>query len=236
MKYSQFKQDVMAFVNRNAQVFSQPNTDYVLTAMNSVRRFAQREYAFNLNRKPAFVEVSMIGQSLLTDFYGAPDGDALVVKQIDNLFEYGTAAVEGTTVYFRSNNIRFDTVGQMAREVAALTERNGVLVVRPNQTVPLNAFCYLQGVKLYHSSLTVPTWIMADVIEFLPDHNGGTDEDIFLTYFADWLKWATIFELNQYLNKADRFSLDIAVLDRAWESVRQFDAQQAVSTGSISLD
>lgn len=238
MTYTQFKQNVLGFVGRNNTIFSAPNTDLVLASMNDVRRAAQREYTFNLNRVAAFVEVSMIGKSLLEDFYATPaETTSLAVKQVDALYEYRTATVGTTTVYSRTGKVRFHSLGQMTREVPdAVQTGRGVVAVRANCREDLNPFCYLQGTKLYHSSLTVPTWIMADVVEFLPDHTGSTDEDIFLTYFADWLKWATILDLNQYLAKDNRFPLDLKMIDGLWESVRQFDAQQAASTGSITLD
>jgi hypothetical protein len=238
MKYSQFKQNVLGFVNRNSEVFNKPNTDLVLSSMNDVRRAAQREYTFNLNRISAFVEVSMIGQSLLEDFYAAPVAtDSIVAKQVEALYEYRTTAVGATAVYGRTAKIRFHSLTQMQRELAGGYHGDSRTVyVRNNETQELNSFCYLQGTKLFHSSSTTPTWIMADVVEFLPDHDGGSEQDIFLTYFADWLKWSTILDLNQYLNKNDRFQLDLKMIDGLWESVRQFDAQQAASTGSISLD
>ncbi len=180
----------------------------------------------------------MIGQSLLTDFYSTPAvaTTPLVVKQVDRLYEYDTTTVSSTTVYRRLSNVRFHQIGQLTLELPDSTRYQTQFVTNSTTTGVRTGFCYLQGVKLYHTNLTSPTWIMADVVEFLPDHTGGTDEDIFLTYFSDWLQWATIMQLNQYLSEDSKINVDIAMVDRLWESVKQFDAHQAFSTDSINLD
>lgn len=210
------------------------NTDLVLIAMNDARRWAQREYTFEQNATQAFVYLSMLGKSLLTDFRTTPSSASgtvvVVVKRIDALFEYATTTINSTTVYYPTLGIELRR--RMAIAAHVPSEPLATALTSPT----LGTFAYLQGQKLYHTNLTTQTWVLADVIEFLPDHAGGTSEDIFLKYYTDWLRVATLASLNVWLKDNERTPIDQALLGGLWNSVKQFDAQQAVSTDDLSLD
>lgn len=239
MTYANFKTMVLSYLNRTSGVFTSGALDYVLIAMNDARAAAQREYAFNLNRTIAFANVSLVGQSILTDFDTTPGGSTLiVVKQIDAVYEYATATVGVTTAYYRTAKVPFWRHSVFDTQVPLSSSTFG-----SNTSVNVNdvlrgmpQFCYMQGNKLFHSTLTTATPILCDVIQWLPDHDGGSSEDVFLTYFVDWLKYATLINLNQFLKDSERFPIDASFVQQLWESVKQFDAQQAASTGSIDLN
>jgi hypothetical protein len=238
MTYADFKTTVLSYVNRSSSIFTSGSLDYVLAAMNDARRAAQRDYTFNLNRTPAFVQLSLNGQSLLTDFDTTPVSTTLIVmKQVDAVYEYDSASVSGTTKYYRTAKIPYfrQSVFELELKTSAAYLSGSTTQVVGTEAIT-KQFAYMQGVKMYHSTLTTPTWVMVDGVEWLADHAGGAVEDIFLTYFADWLKYATLMNLNQFLKDGERFSIDATFFNNLWESVKQFDAQQGASTGAISLD
>ena len=229
MTIAEFTDVVASYMNRTSASFATANSqDVILAAMNDARRMAQRDYTFEMNKRMAYVELSLLGKSLLTDFDAAPnDTTTVVVKRVDGFWEYASASVGGTTVYYRTKKLDFRS---------AATFRNE-LPVRPDLTLDETAdFAYQLGVKVYHSNLTTATGFLADVVEFLPDLAAGGTPDIFLTYHVDWLKFATIANLNTWLKDSERAPLDMNMVARLWETVKQFDAQMGASTGSIDLD
>lgn len=238
MTYANFKTTVLSYVNRNSAVFTSGSLDYVLAAMNDARRAAQRDYTFNLNRTVGFVEVSLVGKSLLTDFDATPNGTAMVVKQVDAVYEYSTATVGGNTAYYRTARLPYYRQSQFERELPLAGGTFGVETSIAPQDILTNqmGFVYVQGTKIYHSRLTTPQWLMCDVVEILPDHDGGSSEDIFLTYFSDWLKYATILNMNQFLKEEYRFQIDMVFYNQLWESVKQFDAHQSAASGALIAD
>lgn len=239
MTYANFKTTVLSYTNRASATFTSGALDYVLIAMNDARRSAQRQYTFNLARRTAFAQVSLAPTSLLTDFDADPTGAGatVVVKQLDGAYEYASASVSGTTRYYRTNQMILTRHSAFAMEADISPVYFGsTSTQQPGQLAAAKQFIYLQGSNVYHSTLTTPTWYLFDVIEWIADHDGGSGEDIFLTYFVDWLKYATIMNMNQYLKDGERFPIDAQFVASLWESVKQFDAQQGAATGSIMLD
>lgn len=238
MTYANFKDQVLALMNRDATPFTSTGAqDLVLAAMNDARRDAQRKYAFNLNRQPVFADLSLIGKSLLTDFTVTPGGAAVVVKQVDAVYEYASTTVGATVAYYRTNKV------VLLRHSAFQAELNYSAMTLARTQPPYNtgslrtpmSFVYLQGTSLYHSTLQTTQNFFCDAIVMLPNHPGDTSQDVFLTYFVDWLKYATVMKLNLLLKDAERFQIDESVMEDMWNSVKQFDAQQAVQ-GAIDLD
>jgi hypothetical protein len=238
MTYANFKTTVLSYLNRAAATFTSGSLDYVLAAMNDARRAAQRGYTFNLARRPAFVDVSLVGKSLLTDFKSAPSGSTtVVVKQIDDIYEYSSTTVGSTTAYYRTAMIPYRRISQFQLgELPQSTSVDGSIDIADTTTDSISGFCYIQGTTLYHSTLATATWVMCDVVEMIADHDGGSSEDIFLTYFVDWLKYATLLNLNQFLKDSERFPIDAQFMQTLWDSVKQYDAQQSAASGAISLD
>lgn len=237
MTYANFKTTVLGYVARASGTFTSGSLDYVLAAMNDARRAAQRQYTFNLNRSTAFAQMSLAPTSMLTDFDVLPTGGTLkVVKQIDAVWEYSSESVSGTTRYYRLNKIPFFRHSVFEQELDWSPSVFGGTTQTNGQLRSAKQFVYMQGVNVFHSTLTTPTWFMFDVIEWLADHDGGSGEDIFLTYFVDWLKYATILNMNQYLQASERFPIDAAFMERLWTSVKQFDSQQGASMGTIAFE
>lgn len=238
--YSVFKETVLSQANRASSVFTSPTTsiDMVLVAMNNARRQAQRNYTFEIFRQPAYAAVSMAGVSLLTDFDANPTGAGalVVVKQIDGVYEYGTATVGATTVYYRTNRVPFWRHSQFNRELGISPSTFGGTQTILGSLQTADAFVYQQGTNVYHSNLSTPTYYLFDVVAWLPDHDGGAGTDFFLTYGADWLQMQTIKNMNAYLKDTEQVQVSSALLDEAWNSMKQFDAQLAASTWATNLD
>lgn len=233
MTYTNFKDLVCSYSNRLSALYSSVGAqDIVLAAMNDARRDAQRRYKFNLAKRQAFVKLSVLPQSMLTDFDVDPSGSgaAVVVSRLDDLWSYGTTTINATTAYYPTLRLDFRSRAELEYAV-------------PQRPWPWQGssastqadFAYSVGTNIFHSNLTVQTWYLAYVVEFLPDHDGGAGVDFFLTYFVDWLKFATLANLNVWLKDSERFQIDAAVLGAAWSSVTEFDAQHA-QQGPINLD
>jgi hypothetical protein len=236
MTIAEFTDEVVSYMNRTSALFtSAGGRDMVLAAMNDVRRSAQRDYTFESNRRTAYVELSLLGKSLLTDFDAAPnDTTTVVVKRVDAIWEYSSTTVSGTTAYYRTRELDFRNVGTFRQELPVRPDLN---ISSANTALNVTAeFAYLLGTKVYHSKLTTPTGFLADVVEFLPDLAAGGTPDIFLTYHVDWLRFATIALLNTWIKDSERAPLDLNMVGRLWESVKQFDSQMGAGTGSINLD
>jgi hypothetical protein len=238
MTYANFKTMVLSYVNRASAVYTSGSLDYVLIAMNDARRDAQRRYAFNLLRGTAFGQLSLAPCSLLTDFDTTPVSTTLqVVKQIDAVYEYGSATVSGTTRYYRTNRIPFHRQSVFETELAwSATAFGGQASAGDFSIASARSFAYQQGTDVFHSQLTTPTWFLFDVIKWMTDHDGGASEDIFLTYFTDWLKWATLLNLNAFLKDVEQVKVSSSLLIDSWNSVKQFDSQQGASVGAMNLD
>lgn len=238
--YSIFKETVLALATRSSTTFTTAGTsiDMVLVAMNNARRQAQREYAFNLNRTRAFAQLSIAPTSILTDFDADPTGAGatVVVKQIDNVYEYSSATVSGTTRYYPLNWVPFVRYSMLRTELGLAPSTFGSNTTVVGQLQSATQMTYQQGVNVMHTTLTTPAWYMFDVIEWLPDHDGGAGTDIFFTYFQDWLQYATLLHMNQFLKDGERFQFDQTFFQKLWDGVKQFDSQAGASTDSITLD
>lgn len=232
MTYANFKDSVVSYMNRAAAaVVTTGSLDLVLQAMNDARRWAQREYTFDGNATQAFVSLSMIPKSMLTDFKTTPAlSTTVAVKRVDALWEYATSTVGATTVYYPTRQIE-------------LRRRNALKPFVPSDPLATalsapanNSFAYVHGSNIAHTNLSVATTVMADIIAFLADHDGGASEDIFLTYYTDWLKWATLANLNVWLKDSERTVIDQNLVAATWASVKRHDAQQSLSIDDLSLD
>ena len=232
MTYANFKDMVVGYLNRAAAaVVTVGAQDLVLLAMNDARRIAQRSYDFEMLSTTAFVSLSMIPKSMLTDFKTTPAlSTTTIVKRIDALWEYGSTTVGATTVYYPTKSIEFRRKMSLRNHVPS--DPNSAALSAPT----IREFAYVQGVNIAHTSLTTATTVMADVIEFMPEHAGGSVEDIWLVYFTDWLKWATLANLNVWLKDSERTVIDANLINASWAGVKSFDARQAHSTDDLSLD
>jgi hypothetical protein len=232
MTYANFKDQVVSYMNRAAAaVVTVGAQDLVLLAMNDVRRQAQRDYTFEGLSTQAFVSLSMVPKSMLTDFKTTPAlSTTIVAKRVDALYEYGTATVGATTVYYPTQQI------ELRRRNALKSHIPSDPTATALSTPALSQFAYIQGTTIAHTNLTTATTVLADIIEFMGDHAGASVEDIWLTYYTDWLKWATLAQLNLWLKDKERTPVDLELTGRLWEGVKRHDAQQALSVDDLSLD
>lgn len=234
--YADFKTTVLGLANRSAATAGA--IDLVLMAMNDAVREAQRNYSFTLNKRIAFAQVSLAPVSMLTDFDADATGAGtlVVVKEIEACYEYATVTISGTPRYYRTAKVPFWKHSAFQREVNLSASTFGSNTVIVGSLQNNTQFVYKQGNNVFHSTSSVPSFLMFDVVEWLADHDGGAGTNVFLTYFVDWLRYATLVALNQYLKDSERFQYDETIMNQKWESVKQYDAQQDASSGMITLD
>lgn len=235
MTIANFKSMIAAYVNRTAGSLTSVNgIDILLAAMNDARRAAQRDHNFELNRvEDAYLATHVGGANWQTGCKTTPGGaTAILMKRIDEVWNYTTATVGATTYYPRTTRIDFSYTGAFKRELPTIDYRS----IWPNTATLDNQFAYANGSTLFVTSSTTSTNYKLVGIKWLDDLADGGSEDIFLTYFTDWFKWATIAALNVYLKDSERFGIDAAVLHRSWESVKTYDGTIANMGESMTLD
>jgi hypothetical protein len=227
-----FKAQVANYMNRTATSFTSVNSqDMLLAAMNNARRAAQRDYAFELNRKDAFLTTSIAGANWMTGCKTTPGGaTAQLMRRVDSIYLYSTQ----DTNYIRTQRIDLGGVGDYKRELPVNMGSVGQLITNPTTTQ--RPFAYLEGQSLKVTTYSTATTFMLNGIAFLDDLADGDNPDIFLTYFTDWFLWATIIQLNLYLKDTERFPVDLPTVDRLWKSVKEFDGQMANAGDGATLD
>ena len=238
MTLANFKSLVAGYVNRTAASLTSVNSqDILLDSINTARRAAQRDHTFELNRfEDAYLTTSAAGAAWTTGCKTTPGGaTAVLMRRVDEVWNYSTATIGATTYYPRTTRIDFSYSGQFKREM--VTVSNNQSVSSPQDYYVQNKFAYATGVNLYVTTVVDATETYKLVgIKWLDDLADGDAADIFLTYYTDWLKWATLAQLNVYLKDNERFPVDMQVMNRAWESVKQHDGSISNMGESTSLD
>jgi hypothetical protein len=234
MTIANFKALIYGFINRDSAIFTTTtgaSTDQVLQAMNAVRRAAQREYAFELNRVDVFLGTNLAGANWMTGCKTTPGGaTAVLMKRVDSVWNYGTT---GTT-YYRSSRIDLGNINDYKRELPVYGDRTLIAPTQiPTTTRP---FAYINGQLLCVNPYTDSTNFMLNGIKWLDDLTGSEDPDIFLTYFTDWFQWATLTYLNQFLRDGERVNVDSSIVARLWQSVKEFDGQFINAGDGANLD
>ncbi len=235
MTLANFKAMIALYVNRAATSFTSQTPDILLAAINDARRVAQRDYNFELNRtEDAYLSTHLGGGNWQTGCKTTPGGGtAVLMKRIDEVWNYSAVTVGASTFYARTNRIDLTYTGQFKRELPTV---DSSLVTNWSSYSVQNQFAYMNGPMLFVTTSTVATNYKLVGIKWLDDLADGDSPDIFLTYFTDWLKFATIGALNVYLKDGERFAIDATVLDRAWQSVKEYDGTIANMGESVSLD
>lgn len=237
MTLANFKLMIAAYMNRSSASLTSVNSqDILLESINSARRGAQRDHTFESNRtEDAYLSTSAAGGDWTTGCKTTPGGGtAVLMRRIDEVWNYATATTP-STYYPRTTRVDFSYSGQFKRELVTVSDN--MLVTNPQDYYIQNKFAYAVGTKLYVTTVVDAAVIQKLVgIKWLDDLADGDPADIFLTYYTDWLKWATITQLNVYLKDSERFPVDVNVLARSWESVKQHDGSIANMGESMSLD
>jgi len=232
MTIADFKKRVGAIINRNPSLFVVDGHDNLLAALNDARRMAQRDHSFQLLKKDFFYQIGPSGATWTTGkLTPSSGGTDVAVKRVDTLWNF--AEVSGT--YARTSFIDSGVQGDYRRSLPVYDTSQLIITNQPS-TYVRRTFWYTQGDKLFVTNSTGPVWYLADGITFLDDLSDGSAPDIFLTYFTDWLVYATIGALNVYLKDSERFPIDAAVTNRLWESVKQFDGEIANAGQWTNLD
>lgn len=239
MTITNFKKYLAAYCNRDLSTLTSVDSqDIVLQAMNDARRAAQRDHVFELNKtEDAYLVCHAGGTNWITGCKATPGGSAMVMRRIDEVWTYGSSTISSSTYYQRTSRVPFSSSYDFKTTMP--TQGMGMQFFNnsnPPTAFVQNMFAYAQGVKLYVTTISTNTTFKLVGIQWLDDLTGSEDPDIFLTFFTDWLLHATIAAMNVYLKDGDRFPIDLAVLTRLWESVKQMDGQFAQQGEAVNLD
>lgn len=227
---------IYGFLNRDAALFTTAqggSTDQVLAAMNDARRSAQRLHDFELNRiEECYLTTSLGGAAWTTGCKTAPGGaTAVLMKRIDEVWTYTSTLVGATTYYPRAARIPFSYSGEFKRQLYP------VVPFTSNQTTQVtDNFAYAVGPNLFVTNATAATTYKLVGIKWLDDLTGSEDPDIFLTYFTDWFKYATLASLNKFLKDTEQVQIDEMTMRTLWESVKSMDGTIANMGESANLD
>lgn len=236
MTLANFKSLVLAYVNRDSASLTSVNSqDILLGAINDARRAAQRMHDFELCKtEDAYLTTHAGGALWTTGCKTTPGGGtAIEMKRVDEVWNYSSNVIGATTYYPRSTRVDYSYSGRFKRELS--TSGNP----RYDQTVQdavNEKFAYTTGPRLFVTTVNTATHFKLVGIQWLSDLADGDSPDIFLTYFTDWLKYATIAALNTYLPASERFAIDAAILDGLWNGVKFHDGNIANMGEAISGD
>lgn len=239
MTIANFKARVYGFINRSSALFTTSegaSIDQVLYAMNDARRVAQRSHQFELNRADVFLTTSEVGADWMTGCKTTPGGaTAVLMRQVDSVWNYSTNSVSAGTVYARTSKIDYGKVGDFDRELPVDSGSIQIQTAVQSQ-LARRKFAFCKGSTLHVVSVDTATPVLLNGIKFLDDLTGSETPDIFLTYFTDWFFWATLIQLNQFLKDSERIQIDYSFVNSLWETVKTFDGQIANSGDNASLD
>jgi hypothetical protein len=237
MTIANFKARIYGFINRSSTLFTTTegaSIDQVVYAMTDAVTAAQREYSFELLRTDAFLSTSEIGANWMTGCKTTPGGaTAVLMKRIDSTWNFATQSISAGTLYARSSRIDLGSPGQFKRELSVDVGANGGIVSANTMQITRRKFAYANGANLCVVTLDTSTPILVNGIKFV---DAITDNDIFLTYFTDWLFWATLIQLNQFLKDDQRINIDMAFVGRLWQSVKEMDGQIANAGDGADLN
>lgn len=238
MTIANFKTMVAAYMNRSlTSLTTTPGVDILLLAMNDARRDAQLAHDFELlATEDAYLSTHLGGAAWTTGCKTTPGGGtAVLMKRIDEVWNYGTALIGATTYYPRSTMVPFSYRGNFKRVLPTIDAAFVTNQTQQNFTVT-DQFAYANGENLHVTASTTATIYKLVGIKWADDLTGSESPDMFLTYFTNWFKFATIIALNVYLKDSERFNIDAAVVGRAWELVKTMDGTISNMGQSVSLD
>lgn len=237
MTIAHFKQQIANMLNRPLTSLTSVNAeDMVLMAMNDARMAAQRSHEFELNRtEDAYLSTHLGGANWMTGCKTTPGGGtAILMKRVDAVWNYSSYLVGATTYYPRTTRVPFDYSGRFNRELSIIDQR-----FNPNQAssvTTMDQFAYAVGNQLFVTTISTASIYKLVGVQFLDDLTGSESPDIFLTYFTDWFRYATVAALNVYLKDSERFPIDVNVLANLWQSVQTLDGTIANMGESVNLD
>jgi hypothetical protein len=234
MDIEQFRNLVAGYTNRTliSLVDEDTSVDYVNTAMNQAKKWAQREHNFELCRCSVDVVTSKSagGDLLSAKLHGTNEGVKL--KLIERAFvpigggyipaNYISRNNQVKTIQRASVNPR-DRRGE--RGVAACSTPQQYNVVRQANTILVEPW----NDSDFSTSMTT----VLDIVRWLPEYGvslgsdglpeGTIETDFFLEDCDDWLLLRTLSFLNLYLKEDQRVAISAAAMKDAWGSVLTWD-------------
>lgn len=239
MTISNFKARIYGFINRGSSLFTTTESasiDQVLYCLNDARRIAQNSHMFEINRGDVFLSTSEVGANWMTGCKTTPGGaTAVLMNRVDSVWNFSTSTVSAGTLYRRTSQLWYKSVHQFEREIG---RDDGALWEETATTTSstIAKFAYHNGATLHVTGIDEATNYLLNGIKFLDDVGADPHTDPFLTYFPDWLTWATLVQLNQFLKDDMRINIDMAFVDRLWQTVKEKDGQIANAGDISSLD
>lgn len=236
MTIANFKAMVEAWLNRTAGSFTQNGVDNLLNAMNDARRMAMRDHDFELLRTgDCYLTCHSGGSDWSTGCTTTPaGGTAQLMKRVDSIWQYGSQVIGATTYYIPTARIPFNTQGDLKRNLPVINMQ--FLTINQVNPFTQDVFGYAVGTKMFITGTPSAANYKLYGIKWLDDLTGSESPDIFLTYFTDWFRVATVFCLNTYLKDAERFQIDVVSMNRSFASVCQMDGTIANMGEQANLD
>lgn len=240
MTIPNLKARIYGFINRTSTLFTTTegaSIDHVLYAINAARQTAQQEHTFELNRADVFLTTSEVGANWMTGCKTTPGGGtAALMKRVDSVWNYTTNVVAAGTVYPRTTRISYENANAFRREVGTDSGSEFSTTTATSISIFRRKFAYLNGQTLCISTVDTAAPVLINGIKWLDDLAGSETDDVFMNYFSNWLFWASLIQLNQFLKDDQRINIDASFVGRLWQSVKEMDGQIANAGDIASLD
>ncbi len=226
MTYREFKAQVAAYMNRDANSFKKGTLDLLDRAINMARRHAEREHNFELARCSVKVTVNLTSGGTLSSAVDYDDPDVSIsVKRIERAF---LPTSEGTYVPIElaGRGKHMERLKRGFRGATTLSELVGISAWVPNYSLSQQGdkiYLHPGDTAAYNNASSVV--VALDVVKFLEPYALDADTDFLLENAEDWLLFRSIFELNFFLKEDERVPVSANALREAWESVVKWDSQ-----------
>lgn len=205
--FHEIRQAVLACVSRAAGSFAAGSTNFVDTAINNAIIYAQRNRDFEWNKGLVTVDCNPRGSIL-----SAKDefGKAVKIKRIVKAFGKDNPGIDyhkSIPYISRTSQITDDTD----------RENRGYAVTCPRVVH--------DGQLVYFSPVpTDPYTLYLYAVKWLPRLVKNEDTNFILEYGYDFVLYRSIVELNHFIKEDERFPVSKTLLNEAWQSFVDWDA------------
>lgn len=228
-------------MQRDATLFNSPagggEVDKLANAINMSKNWAQRMRDFESAKVQVDVPVQKTVGGPLSGAVLSSDGVTSVrVKKIDRGFVPSTDGGKyPVDLISREEQVR--RVQRIVEEYCPEDRTSNSIpspyvtfsIVQQGQTI----FLHPWSDALFASGSAT---LILDVVQWMPDYSGPTDEDFFLIEGLDWMLLKTISYLNLFLKDDNRIIVPAAMVKEAWESFVAWDESAVGATTPINLD
>lgn len=227
MTFGVFKKMIAAYMNRDLVTFTVNDVDLIARAVNQARRWAERQHNFEYSRTSARIDKLHFTDGALL---------SLTVEDLNQVVPVSVKVIERAFLPFSDGSGWFpvDVVSRDKHMQRVKRHYDNVLTTDPKkmpETQKLSFWTIVRwGDRVYVSpadsdALGGETVVLRmDVVKWLPEYANDSDNDFFLDFCEDFLKFRTIYELNFMLKEDLRISISASALQDSWKTVKAWDA------------